>query len=91
MVEERLRNWIALQRKKGRTELEIYNLLQKNGYSEYDAGKALDETKKSSVDVELKQEKNKNSKNKKLIIFIIIWGIIFVAWLAWGYFTFFRN
>ena len=89
MVEERLRNWIDLQRNKGRTELEIYNLLQKNGYTKDDAGKVLNETKRSSIDVELKNQKSHNKKG--LLIFIIIWVIIFLAWLAWGYSLYFMN
>lgn len=90
MVEERLRNWVDLQRKKGKTELEIYNLLLNNGYTKENAGRILDETKKSSIDEEVNQEKTQK-KGKKRLIIIIIWSIIFLAWLAWGYLTFFKN
>lgn len=89
MVEERLRNWIDLQRTKGKTELEIYNLLLKNGYTKENAGRALEETKRSSIDEEVKKLSSHNKK--RFIIFIILWAIIFLAWLAWGYFMFFKN
>jgi len=92
MIEKRVRDWVVLQREKGRTDNEIYNIMLKNGYSKESAMEALNDLKKNYDATLTSESKVKKSffQNKKFLIFLIIWAVLFIAWLAWGYILFLK-